>query len=472
MDTARHGTIGALAANRPLLISVVLAFGLTALAVTGFIRESSALTVSDFAINAFFALAAPALIARFAPPKLVNRLIYVLAISTVLIVGSIYAPGVSPKAFAAFAPSVSAVQIACVLLIWFVLLRPLVGDIVGLGVAAPVAAVLGAFGASGFLALEAAPGEGVIGAIASLSLALSCLVGVGVAADFAQAFARGGDVHDAAGVAAYNATSAAVYATLITFGVFVAGLLPAAETINWSFRAIIYGAAGVALAVTTTLLVTASALSLAQVSEQTAVTENHRRQNVRRWWRPLRQALPPSSALAFVAILMIITVTGLFTAYEPITLVKVALLIACALFAGLTFVSIRTGIYVFTALLSAMVIVRWIYEIAGTPSPSLLAELTGLAVTAALYGQVAIAWRDARNPSRNAREAAERAMIDGAHRYAISAAFVLGALFVSDVSGLWSDGAEAAFYTFAMTLFGFLIAAPLMTAISAVFGRE
>ena len=375
MDPARHGTIGALAANRPLLISVVFAFGLTALSVTGFMRAPSAAAVSNFAINAFFALAAPAIIARFAPSAMINRLVYVFVIGALLLVGSTYAPAISPQVLSVIAPSTGAVQVACVLMIWFVLLRPVIGDVVGLGVAAPIAAVLGAFGASGFLALEAAQGEDVIGAIASLSLALSCLVGVGVAADFAQAFARGGDAHNAAGVAAYNATSAAVYATLITLGVFASGLMPGAETISWNFRSIVYGAAGVALAVTTTLLVTAAALSLSRVSEQTAVSENHRRQHVRRLWRPLRQALPPSSALAFVAILLILTVVGLFTAYEPITTVKLTLLFASSIFAALTFVSLRTGIYLFINLLASMVAVQWFYEVAGFETPNLLGRV-------------------------------------------------------------------------------------------------
>jgi len=119
-----------------------------------------------------------------------------------------------------------------------------------------------------------------------------------------------------------------------------------------------------------------------------------------------------------------------------------------------------------------MILIDWSYELAGVALPGLLAELSAIAVAAALYGQIALAWRDARSPRRKAHEAAEVAMIDGAYRYLVSAAFAIAALLVGQTSGLWADGVAAGIYLTTLAVFGLLISAPLMTAISAIFGRD
>ena len=74
MDSDRHGPVGTLAADRPLLTSVVIAFGLTALSVVGFASNRGAgIMVADFAINALIALALPAVLAAIAPTALWPR---------------------------------------------------------------------------------------------------------------------------------------------------------------------------------------------------------------------------------------------------------------------------------------------------------------------------------------------------------------------------------------------------------------
>ncbi len=472
METDRYGAIGGLAANRPLLISVVFAFGLTALAVAGFSSQPGGRAMSGFAINCFAALALPAVATGIAPAGAVPRAVFAALAAGALLVVSFLAPFDKNAMLAAAGLSGATLRIGAALLLWFVLLRPLFGDAPGLAMAAPLAAALGAFGASGLLALEALARIDVLGAVASLSVAMSCLVGVGVAGDFTRAFAGGARADEAAGDAAHLAVAPTAFGALATAGVFSAGLAPGAETLDWSWRAVAYAAGGVALATATALVVTASTLSLSNVTEEIAVIENYRRQNLRRWWRPFRQVLPPSSAIAFTAILLILTVVALFSAFNLLTPVKLILLGACSLAAWVTFVSLRTGLFVFLALFASMIMIDWSYAIAGVVSPGLLVELTATAFAAALFGQIGVAWRDARNPRRNAREATEAAMVDGAYRYLASAAFALGAFAAAEASGLWEDGSAAALYLAALCLFGFFIAAPLMTSIGAIFGRD
>ncbi len=472
MERDRYGAIGALAANRPLLISVVFAFGLTALAVAGFSSQPGGRAMSAYAVSCFVALALPAIATSFAPAAGFPRAVFAVGLALGLLAISLLAPWESHSTLAVAGLSGTTFRIGAALLLWFVLLRPLFGDAPGLAMAAPLAAALGAFGASGLLALEALARIDVLGAVASLSVAMSCLVGVGVAGDFTRAFAGGARADEAAGDAAHLAVAPAVFSALATAGVFSAGLAPGAEALDWSWRAVFYGAGGVALATATALVVTASTLSLSNVTEEIAVIENYRRQNFRRWWRPFRQALPQSSAIAFTAILLILTVVALFSGFDALAPVKLTLLAVCSLAAWVTFVSIRTGLFVFLALFASVIMIDWSYAIVGVVSPGLLVELTVIAFAAALFGQIGIAWRDARNPRRNAREATEAAMVDGGYRYLGSAAFALAAFAVAQTSGLWSDGGAAALYLAAYCVFGFFIAAPLMTSIGAVFGRD
>ena len=182
--------------------------------------------------------------------------------------------------------------------------------------------------------------------------------------------------------------------------------------------------------------------------------------------------MPPRSAISISAILFIVTIVALFEASSALTLSKFVLVVAAALAAGIAFVSARTGLFVFIALFVNVVVINWFCELAGTVPLSLLAELCAIAAAGILYGQIALAWRDARSPRRKAHEAAEVAMIDGVYRYLVSAAFSVGAFLVSDVAGLWADGSDAARHLTLLAIFGLVVSAPLMTAISAAFGRE
>lgn len=472
IELERQGGIGMLAANRPLLTAVLVAFGLSALSVIGYLRAPSedvaggVLHVSNFALNGLIAIAVPAVIAALAPESYSRRVVMAVgaaaslcALGQVLSFNQTVLTMVHPLAFFT----------AAGLTLFTLLPRRLFGDATALAAAAPITAILGAFGAGGLISMADAVSMDVVGAISSLSLALACLIGVSLAADFLQLFAEGVDAHQAAGEAAHRALAPSANAALVTVAVFSAGLLPGPQQLSWTWTAIFYAAGGIVVAVSSTLLVTAATLSLRPLSETVAVGENRRQSFSRRAWRPVRQILPPSSALAFSAILAIVVVVALFEAYYSMTLIKIALIILCAIAAGLTFVSMRTGLFVMLGLFASMVMIDATSSIVGAARPPALAEMAAIAAGAALFGQIALSWRDARNPRRKPHEAAEQAMIDGAYRYVLGAALGVVAFAMAAVSGLWANGADAAWYLAFLSGIGLLIAAPMMTAICTLF---
>ena len=475
-DSEEHGAIGALAANRPLLVTVIFAFGLTALSVVGFMRAPGAgangLSVADFATNALIAFAAPNFAAAAAPRRPLQRALFAALVLAALIGAYVAAERYGVPAFFGAAVRSESIAIGAAFFVWSLASRPLTGALTMLSVAGPFAAIVGAIGAAALLSLEQIHAPDALGAVATMSVAFACLIGIGVAADFAFAFARGADSHAAAGIAAHRAAAPSMNAALNVICIFSAGLLPAAETLDWSWRMILFAAGGGVVAVTTALFLSAATLSLSTITEEVAAIENHRRQRFRRWWRPIGQILPMSSAFAFVAILAILSIVAQFETYAPISVIKASLIVAAALSAALTYVSARTGLFVMLALYFAMTLVDWGYAAIGIDPPSLLAQLTAIACLAALFGQIAVAWRDARSPRRKAHQATEEAMIDGAFRYAASVAFTIAALAIASVSGLWADGASAAGYYAALAATGGVAAAPIMTAIGGVFGRD
>ncbi|MEL7487709.1 MAG: hypothetical protein AAGJ87_10910 [Pseudomonadota bacterium] len=476
MESDSQGAIGGLAANRPLLILVLFGFGLAALAAAGFLRApetaASGMRLLDFSISLAIALAVPHALAALAPRRGVGRWATAAAIAAAFIVAFALLAGAPPLQLGGVSLHAASFLAGAALFGLMIAGRPLIGGLAGFGLAGPVAAIIGAVSAAALLSLEDVSAPHVIGAVATMSASFAALVSVGVAADFANAFARGGDSHFAAGVAAHRAAAPAFNAALNVLCVFAAGLLPAAEMLDWSWRMIFFAAGGGVVAASTALFFSAATLSLGVVTEEAASIENHRRQRFRRWWRPVRDLLPTSSALAFVAILMILAIVAQFETYQPISLIKVGLIVGCAAAAALTYVSLRTGLFVMAALFFAMVLADWGYVLFGVAAPALTAQLTALACLAALFAQVAASWRDARSPRRKAREATEAAMIDGAYRYVASAAFAIAAFAAAAMSGLWSDAGAAGAYYALLASMGAVFAAPLMTAIGAMFGRD
>ena len=471
MDSERHGVIGALAAHRPLLISVVFAFGLTALSVVGFASASAGQQVARFAIDILFGLSIPVVLVSLAPTTPIRRLLFALMLGGALFGVTRLAHAYSPGVVRAILPSSASIIVGSVLIILLSQLRPVIGQITALTVAAPFAAMLGTLGAIGFVGLNIEPSLEIVAVVACLGLSLACLIGVGVSADFTHGFAHGAEMHDAAGRAAYLGISFCVYALFICIVIFGVSRTMGTAALDWSWREIFYTGGGIVLATVTVLLLTAASLSLKDPDEKIAVIENQRGQNFRDWWRYIRRVLPASSALAAFAMLLIFSVVAIFTASHAPSVSSIIFICVSGIGAGVVFVSLRTGLFVFSALFISTIIVNWGIEIIRGAAPEPMALLTAQICVALLYAQIGVAWRDSINPWRKARETTGHAMTQGAHRYIVSTLLSVAAMVICQTSGLWSGGGVAAAYLFGQAVIGFIIAPPLMTSISAAFGK-
>jgi hypothetical protein len=95
-----------------------------------------------------------------------------------------------------------------------------------------------------------------------------------------------------------------------------------------------------------------------------------------------------------------------------------------------------------------------------------------LAMTAALYAQLGVAWRDARSPRLNARETTEAAMSDGAPAFLVTTAIGLTAFWAAKVAGVWPAGGSAAILLALLALYGLVVAPAAMTALGHSIRRE
>lgn len=468
MDSERIGLLGGAAADRPVLVALVFAFGLSALAVAGVweapdaeaIMRAGAQILVAFALLPFAPLALCALLPRGG----------IAAGAVLFLVGAVGAAVyVFTPRFAPFLPSPPeallagcAFVLALTLAACGTLMRVyLKGAAVGVA-----AAILGVAGATGLVAPRLA-GQGDAAMLAGLGLGLAGLVAGGVAADYAAVFARGASSRAAAGLSLQRALP------LIVYGAGLAALAMGLGTqIAVGLNQAWAGAAAVGLVMTSSAFLAAGALSLSGGDERLAVDENRRRQAQRRAWRPLRQALPVRSSYAIAAIAGILLVTIVFEMREPPAVRDGAFIVLAALAAMISFLSLRCGLFVLATLAAAVVIGRWSAEIIGVVRPDPLGEAAATAFAAALFGQLALAWRDARSPRRNARETMEAAMTDGVGRFALGLLVGAGAFCATAAVGAPAQAAVTALYALLLALIGFVLTPPLFVALSGLAGRE
>jgi len=230
------------------------------------------------------------------------------------------------------------------------------------------------------------------------------------------------------------------------------------------------GAAAFCLAAPLFLL--PGALSLKAKTEMTAVVENRRRASLRPFLSAIRGLLPPSSAIAASAIILIGAVVAAFETGIPASVGEIALISAIAVFAALVFVSLRTALMIATLAAIAGRLASWGLDLAGVAPPTEIARVTATALAACLSAQLFLAWRDRRNPRRKTREVVQMALADSLFAYVASSTLAVASLVASDVAGVWSQGVEAAFYAAALSIIGLFAGPPLMTAIGALFGRD
>ncbi|MEM9170142.1 MAG: hypothetical protein AAGC56_10860, partial [Pseudomonadota bacterium] len=347
-------------------------------------------------------------------------------------------------------------------------MRPFCGATTGLAAPAPLAGALAAAGAAGGLALFGASGEALYGPAVTLNLALGCVIGVAAAAAFAEIFSAGADASVAAGGAAQRTAPTALHAAACTLAAFALTRTPDGAL---ALNGVATATACVALAGLAAVFLSAGALALRRTSDAVAVEENYRRRRARDAWRPFRSVLPASTSIAATAIMLILTVVAALEAATPGAGAKLIAAVGCGVAAGACYLSLRTGALVAIVSVSAVGLVDWTAALFGVAPPEGAASATAIVAAATLFGLLGLTWRDARSPRRKPHQSAELAMVEGAYRFIVGAAFVVGAFAAAATSGLWPEAAGAAGYFLAVAGLGFVLSPAVMTAVTAVAGR-
>lgn len=474
MREAPAGIVGAFAANRPYLSIGVLAAGLVTMALVGSRvgAPGAGAVLARFVSDALIALGAPLLLAALSPRGPARRAIFGLG---VLVLGGalLAARSILPAGdFVQHLPGGAPVSIALALFAALLVIGPFCANALRHSLLAPFAAVLGAAGGLGFLALEGfldAPGGA---AQLALGLALGLGVGYGVGAGFANRFAAGDPRRIAAAAAGHANVAIAAYGLMIMTACFA---LISFElnfgAVEWRY---VWAGMTIASATMVSALVSVSGgLALSASSEVIAVDENRRRRWFAARWRPVRLALAPTTAVAMVAIVGIFVVIAAFESGLSDGFSVVGFILIAGLAAAIAFVSVRTSLMVMAMLAIAAILTDFALEIV-TPllgpmlsAPALPEKLPALALVSFALGQMTVSWRDAGERFRHARDVTENALNDGLRRYLFTMATGAAALALATYALGWDKGLAAVVYFLAAACIVLVIAPAAMTAMSA-----
>lgn len=473
MPGAPTGFLGKLSAERPLLVTSVLALGIAALCILGArhsASSASAATIGKFLAAAAAIVCAPLAIAALTPEKPAFRALFLAAVA-VLGAGLLaMAFGTFHPLGADFAPPRAAAGAGVGLFVFLASLSPLTRSTLRLGFAGPAAAVFGVAGGVGYFALENLLLSPFSGAAATIALMGGVCVGAGVGADFAQHFARGLAPKDAAAAAGHAAVAPAAFSVLAAASYMtVVSFKANFGAVDWH----VLGAAGAEalLAAAAALTAATAALSVFRPSEQVAVDENRRRQRFAESWRPFRKRLPATTAAAASAIAGVLMIVSAFEAGvpEPASLAVFLLMILVA--AGLAFVSIRTSLLIVAILFLSTVFSGYVYKVFGLAPPAPPELFAGVALSAIALSQLTVSWRNASDIWRNARDVAQNAMSDGLRRFAIAYGAGGAAAVACGYAFSWEGGIAAAAYFAIHAGIGLFLAPFLMVALSAQLQR-
>ena len=468
MRQAPVGIVGTFAANRPYLSVGVLISGLAAMAVIAARQVGAGVLISGFATNAALMLALPMALASFTPRRSVQRLIYFVLVLAVFAALIVIAMGIVPVDVQM--PPVQNLVVGLALFSFLSALAPLSSNVSRLGLLAPFGAVVGATGASGYLALNNLLMSDVGAMAAGIGLSIGIGTGINVAADFAAIFATGEKRKHAAAAAGHRAIAPSAF-SLIAIASFMA-IYSYTDNFGAIDPAVVW--AGVTVgsgAMITALVAVTGGLSLSPIGEQAALDENRRRQWFSARWRPVRLALPASTAAATVAIAGIFLVIALFEngVDAPVRLAAFIALIWIG--AGLTFVSIRTSLLIAFLLLVSAIIADYALSIVGLTKIAFNEKLAALTLTAVALGHMTVSWRDASEQCHNARDIVENALSDGLRRFLFIAGTGAVSLYIAERSFAWHGAHSTIIYFLSTSLIALIIAPSAMTAMSARFGR-
>ena len=470
MREAPVGLIGAFVAERPYLSIGVLAPALTALGVVGARAAGAGAgeAIAELAVIAAALLIAPMGVAAFAPRGGFRLALFagfvslIAALLVALDAGAISAPidlPTPPRAITLTSYAYFAFLIA---------LAPLARNVTRLGILASFGAVLGVAGAAGYLALEGvlgAPGGGVA---VVLGLTIGVGAGVNVAADFSKFFTEGENRRRAAAAAGHSALASSAF-SLMTLAVFfvIYSLTTTGGNLDWP---LIWSGFTVSVAAATTgLVAVVGGLVLSDINERDAVDENRRRQWFAAHWRPLRKALPATTAAAVIAIFCIFVVIAAFEVGIAAP-VRFAVFILClCIAAAVSFVSARTSSLIVLILSASAILADYAIALIGVAAPSTEDRFAALTLGAIALGALTTSWRDAGEVWRNARDIVENALSDGLRRYL----FIVGAGAASFFAAMraleWPGALSTLIYFLTVALIGLILAPPAMTVMSSRF---
>lgn len=468
------GLIGGIAAGRPILSALLFAFAAMALAAVGYREADLSFVNASFAFIGALAMTvvAPAGLAAMAPKNFWLRAIYaglaagmLLALRRIVIqTGFSFGFFNAPLALVIAALAVFALSIGA----------PLWRAAVALSLIGCAALGLAAAAGLSIVAMETAQGGDA--SLAGISLALAAALGaalsVQVSAGFSRAFAEGGGNAAAAATAARAAAAPAMFSLgigVVALGLAAFGEAGGAASLQSALR---IGAGAIAFSLAAALFLLGGALAMKGETELTALVENRRRAALGPFLTFLRAILPPSSAIATSAIILIIAVVAGFEAETPASVGEIALISAVAAMAAVVFVSLRTALMATLMYAAASRIAAWGFDLSGLAAPTAAARVAASALAVVLYAQLFLAWRDRRNPRRKTREVVRMALADSLFAYAAASVLAIAALAASEAAGLWREGVDAALYAGALAFIGLIAGPPLMTAIGALFGRD
>ena len=468
MKFDRVGLVGGLAADRPILTTLVLAFGLSALATLGVSEAAggAAFAVGDLLIAALLLVVAPLLIAGASPAKALFRIMIALVIAGAVAGSLIYEPVLFTHLLRAPVFTLGAFVLASAILLGA---GPLFGAMTKFSFIAASAALLGMAGALGLVLQQGVEFSEKGSVIVIVAFIIAAIAGAGALADFAALYASGADRMQASGLSVKRAIPSALNGAVAAALAF--GLIPAMEKTGAPYLGALAGLS-VCLCAAASLIASAGALALRQTSETMAVEENRRRTAFRERWRPLRGLFPPNASLAIIAIAAIAVVGAAFNMPAQLPLSHLVFVILAAIGAGLIFFSLRAGVFVFFSLIVSATIGGWLWGTFGGPALSALDQAAALAIAAALFGEFAVTWRDARSPRLNARETTQAAMTDGAGLHVFGVGLALAGLCAGKASSVYANALPTAGMLAVMAALGLLFAPPLMTALSHVVRRE
>jgi hypothetical protein len=470
---APTGFLGKLSAERPLLVTSVLALGIAALCILG-VRHSAdpanAVLIGKFLGAAAAVVCLPLALAAVTPDRPLVKGLFLAAVAAASAALLAAAFGAFNPLGPAFAPPRVAAGAAVGFFLFLACLSPLTRSTLRLGLAGPAAAIFGVAGGVGYFALENLLVSPFSGPAAAIALMGGVCVGTGVGADFAYQFARGlppkeaaaAAGHAAVAPAAFSVLAAAAYMTVVSFQANFGA-------VDWHVLAA--GGAEALLAAAAALAAATGALSVFRPSEQVAVDENRRRQRFAESWRPLRKRLPATTAAAGSAIAGVLMVIAAFEAGVPEALSLAAFLAMILVAAGLAFVSVRTSLLIAAILFLSTVFSGYVYRVFGLAPPAAPELFAALALSAIALSQLTVSWRNASDIWRNARDVAQNAMSDGLRRFAIAYGAGGAAAVACGYAFAWEGGVAAAAYFSIHAGIGLFLAPFLMVALSAQLQR-